>query len=317
VRVAPKLAGEGRRVVVTGAGGYVGHQAVDQLLALGCEVHTLAREDSNIAGVHVHRADLLTDGDLTWQLAAIGADTLLHCAWSVAPGRFWTDPANIDWVAASLRLFRAFVSSGGRRIVGVGSCAEYDWTGSPFVEKGSPIRPSTLYGNAKAALGGLLTSFARQESISAGWGRLFFLYGPREPRGKLVADAICTLIAGQRLATTPGLQRRDFMHVEDAGRALALLALSGVEGPVNIASGVCVPVRRLIERIEILTRTSELVDYGARAPAPGDPPELAANIVRARDELGFVPRFNIDDGLADTVDWWIKKLGVRTDAERA
>lgn len=298
--------GTGPKVLVTGATGYVGKAAVRHLRTLGCTVHALGRHDPG-DGVAWRQADLLADADLQAMVAEIDAQVCLHLAWSVPPGRFWTHPDNLDWVGASLRLFRAFAAAGGRRIVGVGSCAEYAWD-TPVLREDMAPRPGTLYGRAKAALADLLFAFAEQEGLQAAWARLFFLYGPGEPEGKLVSDATSTLLRGGRVATTPGEQSRDFLHVDDVGRALALLTCAAMTGPVNIASGQAVRVREVLERIERLTDIEGRVDYGHRALPAGEPMELAGDVSRLRDELGFRPRLSLDAGLRDTVDHWRQRL---------
>lgn len=299
-----------RRVLLTGASGYVGRATANALVKLGHEVHVMGRTDPGIPGVGFHYADLLAGEDLALPINASGADHLLHLAWSVTPGRFWTDLGNLNWVGASLKLFRAFVEAGGRRIVGVGSCAEYAWNSSPLKETVSELDPATLYGAAKANLWRLLDALARQEGVSVSWGRLFFLYGPGEPRGKLVADAVTALLDGKRCETSAGLQRRDFIHVDDAGMALAQLLGSNVTGPVNIASGQCVMVRDVLEEIIGQTGGTGLVDFGARSLAEGEPVELAADVTRLRHEVGFTPAFSLERGIAHTVAWWRSRSGI-------
>jgi nucleoside-diphosphate-sugar epimerase len=173
-----------------------------------------------------------------------------------------------------------------------------------LVENASATKPATLYGTAKAATWQGLHELAQAKGLSTAWARVFFLYGPREPRGKLVADAVCALLDGGTVATTPGLQRRDFIHVGDAGRAIAMLAASDVQGPVNIASGDCVPVRDVLAEVERATGISGHVDYGARTLPASEPLELAADVTRLRGEVGFTPQHSLASGMADTVRWW-------------
>src|SRR5262249_35683519 len=161
----------------------------------------------------------------------------------------WCAPQNLDWVSASLHLARQFAEAGGRRLVVAGTCAEYAWGPSCLVEGESACIPATLYGASKDALRRLLHMFGEVEQISVCWGRVFFPYGPGEKTGRLVRDAIASLLAGERFETSHGRQCRDFMHVEDVASAFALLADSDVRGAVNIGSGAATPVRAILEQI--------------------------------------------------------------------
>ena len=77
----------------------------------------------------------------------------------------------------------------------------------------------------------MLTGYAASTGLSLAWVRLFYLYGPGEAPGRLVGDAARALRAGPRFATSEGHQRRDFLHVAEAGEAFAALLDSDVEGP--------------------------------------------------------------------------------------
>src|SRR6266849_3237907 len=136
------------RVLVTGASGFVGRQAVPLLVARGHEVIAVGRPDAETAppkGVRFVTCDLLREGSAAELIDTHRPSHLLHLAWNVTPGRFWTDPDNLDWVSTSLRLFRAFAEQGGERFVGIGSCAEYDWSHDFLSENETPLRPQTLY----------------------------------------------------------------------------------------------------------------------------------------------------------------------------
>src|SRR5215207_5082472 len=89
---------------------------------------------------------------------------------------------------ASLALLRAFAAAGGRRAVVAGTSAEYDWhaVGRRCHERRTPLRPATLYGAAKHALHTAAAPYAEQVGFELAWGRVFFVYGPWEPEGRLV-----------------------------------------------------------------------------------------------------------------------------------
>jgi nucleoside-diphosphate-sugar epimerase len=228
---------------------------------------------------------------------------LLHLAWYAKPGLFWASLENLRWVAASLELYLAFADAGGTRAVVAGTCAEYDWTHALLDEGQTPLAPRTLYGRCKRMLHDLLDEAGRQTDVNLAWGRIFFLYGPHEPRGRLVSDVATALLESREAPCSSGTQERDYMHVHDVGRAFAALVDSDISGPVNIASGDCVPVRSIISTLGSLTGGAPLIRFGAR-PQPNDPPRLAASVEILKDRLGFRPVFDLAGGLADTVRWW-------------
>ena len=249
--------------------------------------------------------DLLSADDETiTKVSAIEADTLIHTAWCTEPGSYWTSIDNLRWMAASLRLFDAFLQGGGKRVVVVGTCAEYDWRYHTLVERETPLIPSTLYGTAKASLHKTLECYTKEHGISFGWAHVFFPFGPHEKRRRLLSDLIVNLLTGTEMPVSEGRQIRDFLHVEDVAAAIVRLAASNVQGPVNIGSGDARPLRDVIEIAAKEAGRPDLVRYGARPPITNDPPSLAASVNRLRDEVGFQPRYGLQEGLKSTVDWW-------------
>lgn len=296
-----------KRVLVTGGGGFVGRHALPQLVARGWEVHAAGRSPlppDAADGVTFHPCDLLTEGEAARVVAAIEPTHLLHLAWNAVPGKFWSDLDNLDWVAASLRLYRAFAAAGGRRAVLAGTCAEYDWSHAELSETATPLVPHTLYGKAKNAFRELAQSAAGPLGLEMAWGRIFFLYGPHEAAARLVPDVVTSLLREQPALCSHGRQERDFMHVADVAGAFVALLESGYTGPVNIASGDARPLAEVIGSIAALIGRPELVRLGARQAPAGDPPRLAADVRVLFDEVGFRPRFDLESGLKETVEWW-------------
>jgi nucleoside-diphosphate-sugar epimerase len=296
------------RVLVSGAGGFVGLPVLARLAPADTEVHALCTHarPPTLAGVQWHRLDLADYAAVDRVIAELAPERLVHLAWHTEHGRFWAAPENVTWVERSLRLLRAFVRAGGRRLVMLGTCAEYDWrtAADPFVESGSPLVPATLYGVAKDALRRLASAYAEQEGVELAWGRLFLLYGPREAPGRLVPSVIRSLLAGQPVATASPERVRDLLHVEDVAGAVVALLDSSVVGAVNIASGSGVTVGEVVDRIVQLIGRPELVRPGMLPDRPGEPPLLLADVSRLRDEVGYRPRLGLAEGLAATVRWW-------------
>ena len=295
-------------ILVTGASGFVGRHVVAPLVDRGFRVHCAGRTAIDLEGCQYHAADAMAEGAIDRVLRDVQPGTLLHLAWDTEPGAFWTSRLNLDWVGASLRLYRVFSAAGGRRAVLVGSCAEYDWSYQVLTENATPCRPATLYGIAKHALHSIAAEAAALDGVELAWGRIFHLYGPGEKPGRLVSDVVRSLLCGEPVETTIGRQVRAFLHVADVAEALAALAASDVTGPVNIAGSEPHTLAELLAVVGDALGRRDLLRLGARPLSPGDPNCLLGSCARLRDEVGFTPRYDLDAGIRDTIDWWRGQL---------
>ena len=293
-----------RRVILTGASGLIGRQAIAPLLDRGFEVHAVARRaGASRGGLHWHAVDLLDEAAATALVKDVAASHLLHLAWYAEPGKFWNSAENLRWVAASLSLARTFAESGGTDLVAAGSCAEYDWDAAGVCEEGAtPLKPHTLYGAAKHALRQLLEAYAPVARLRLAWGRIFLLYGPEEHPARLVPSVIRPLLAGREAALSHGAQLRDFLHAADVAGAFAALLDGPVEGAVNIGSGRATAIRDLVGIIARELGRGDLVRLGALPD--NSPALLVPDIRRLRDEVGFRPAFSLEEGLQDAILWW-------------
>jgi len=294
-----------KKVLVTGASGFIGRYCLPLLVQQGYEIHAVARQkpqETIEQDVRWHECDLLQPGSASSLVQQTRPTHLLHLAWYAVPQKFWTAPANLDWVRASLDLLRSFTESGGERIVAAGTCAEYAWDSGECLEAQTALLPHTLYGSCKLAFGQILDSWGRQTGLSSAWGRVFFLYGPQEHPSRVVAYVTQSLLEGKEALCSDGTQMRDFLHVEDVASAFVSMLGSDVDGPVNIGSGKAVALRDVLMTIGELTGRPELLRFGARGSA-GEAPAFWANNQKLL-QSGWSPRYNLTRGLAETVEWW-------------
>jgi nucleoside-diphosphate-sugar epimerase len=298
------------KVLITGATGFVGRHCLPFLKSSGYEVHAVSSKPVKdaLAGVQWHQQDLLQSNSMAGLIGEIGATHLLHLAWCTEPNQYWNSSENLVWLQASLGLLRAFGESGGERVVMAGTCAEYDWSEGRCSETSTKLMPTSLYGTSKHALRLVVEAYAEQKGLSAAWARLFFLYGPHEHPRRLVASVVRSLLNNEPALCTSGLQQRDFLFIEDAASALVALLNSDVRGPVNIASGEAVPIKDVATRIGELLHRPELIKLGAIDNNAAEPQLLAADVERLRNEVKWQPQFDLQRGLAATIEWTRQQL---------
>lgn len=304
-----------KRVLVTGATGCIGRHALPELVTHGWEVHAVSsRGVAENADIVWHQADLLDPQQVRLVTKRARASHLLHLAWYIAPGRWASAPENFAWVQASLELLHAFQRDGGTRVVTAGSCLEYDWNYGYCSEIRTPCAPHTAYGVCKHALQMLTSAFTAGTDLTSAWGRVFFLYGPYEHPERLVASVVRSLLSGEPARCSHGNQIRDYLFAQDVADAFVALLDSNLTGPVNIASGQPVALKDIVTRIGSLVGRADLIRLGAIPAAPTDTPLVVADITRLRDELGWRPRWSLDQGLEPTIAWWRSRMPAATGA---
>jgi nucleoside-diphosphate-sugar epimerase len=297
------------RILLTGATGFIGAPVARELVARGDEVHAFAVPGdagrTRLEGVRVrwHEADLMDLAAVECGIEQAAPEVLVHLAWYAVPTDYLHHERNYDLVAASVRLAQRAIDMGCKRLVAAGTCFEYDLSKSAPLTESSPTAPFTVYGACKHALFEMLVQLAAARRVSFAWPRFFFLHGPNEPATRLVPAVARALLAGERARVSSGDQVRDFLHVDDAARAVAAIVRSELVGAVNVGSGAPTRVRDVVEAIANECGGLDRVDWGAVARRPGDPEFVCASTEKLRS-TGWTPRFDLRAGVAESVSWW-------------
>lgn len=271
-------------VLLTGASGFVGRAVLAELVTRGIPVHAVSRRlGPPLVGVVWHQADLLTPEGRA-QVAGL-APRLIHGAWDVDHGTFWTSPANWLWHAASLDLVRRFRSAGGGRVVALGTCAEYDADDPGPWNETRPIRPATSYGQAKAALWQDLSGLCAADLT---WARLFHLFGPGEDPRRFVPSICGALAAGRPAMIREPHLIRDYAPTPHVARCLAGLLDGPSRGACDIGSGSAVSLGELAGWIGKALNAAELLHLSP-VPEVKDAVRMAPQLLRLRQGCAFEP----------------------------
>lgn len=289
------------KVLITGGTGFIGRPLLQLLTETSADVHATSRQhQSNSNLITWHRTDLLDPGASRSLVSGLEPDSILHLAWEATPGEYLNSSLNQRWVDATEELFAAFVETGGRRFVGVGSMLEYAPGHEVCDEELTPSRPQSPYGVAKLRAASSVLQAGRESPTTSCWARIFHIYGPGEPRAKLISHIATHLIRGERAPLTLGAQVRDFIFVKDAVSALDALLHSDIEGVVNIGTGEGSSVRSIATLIGEKLGRPDLLGFG-EIPLDGQSNPRVIAAVHKLKSLGWEPKVRVEEGVELTI----------------
>lgn len=300
-----------KKILITGASGFIGSHIVQILLRKGFEVHAVTSGSSTFLHEHLiwHQLDLLQTETIDSLCASVQADYLLHLAWVTNTNKYWNSTDNFYWLKSSIQLFDSFIKYGGKRIVSSGSCAEYDWSYGYCTEALTPSSKSSApYVVCKQALSSVLQSFSEVCGVSTACGRPFYLYGPNENSERLVSYIITNLLNDKPVFCRNGSLIRDYLYVEDVADAFVSLLVSEIEGVVNIASGQPIMIRDLVNCIAEKLNKISLVQMDNNNTEENQATLVLASTERLNYEVQWHPIYSLDAALDKTLFWWANNV---------
>ena len=180
--------------------------------------------------------DLLDYADFQSLMNSFKPQLLCHLAWVTDFGEFWQSEKNSDWCYATEKLVKAFVNSGGSKVLITGSCAEYEISGNPLIEYSTPLAFDTNYSIYKNRARELVRSICHESELDFVWARIFYLYGEGQDRRKFIPSILSTLNRDVPRITLRDNNVYDYLHVSDAAEAIVALLHSNARGDYNICS---------------------------------------------------------------------------------
>lgn len=295
-----------KRILVTGAGGFVGAAIVRAAVAAGHEVVAAARTDiSRLATIGdrivLKRIDLANQEEVSALLASVRPEVVIHSAWEGVGGSLRSGDIQFDNIRTSVTLVDAAIASGARKFVGIGSQAEYGRYDRRIIESDLP-QPTMLYGAAKLAAYHLAAQRCRDAGLSFAWLRLFSVYGPGDNSNWLIPSSAALLLRGTAPLCTAGTQKWDYLYIDDvASGVLAVAVTDEASGVFNLSSGDPVAVRTIIEMLRDLAAPGLDLVFGAIPFGPDQIMHLEGDSRRLRQATGWYPQTALPDGLRHVV----------------
>jgi UDP-glucose 4-epimerase len=307
--------------LVTGGAGFIGSHLVDDLLRAGHAVRILDDFSTGLRGNLAQHAGIveIVEGSLTdplsVELAVRGVGTVYHLGALASVARSVESPAvsHAACATGTVLLLDAARKAGVRRVVYAASSSAYGGvTGDVGQTEDILPRAKSPYAAAKLAGEFYMQAFAATYGIEAVSVRFFNIFGPRQ-RADSPYSGVIALFAAAMLRGEPptvhgdGLQSRDFTFVANAVQALRKAAEADAtvaSGNVyNVGTGRSVTVLDLVNALNaILGKKLSPTFAPSRA---GDVRFSRADISRTRRDLGYDPKVTFEDGLRQTVQWYI------------
>jgi UDP-glucose 4-epimerase len=302
--VDPAVAG--RRVLVTGAAGFIGAALCRALARSGAEVHGVSRSHREGGGVRWWSADLAEPEAAGDVLRNVRPDVVFHLASHVSGDRAVGAvlPTVRDNLLSTVNLLTAACEQDGPRVVLAGSMEESDPGGPDAV----PVSP---YAAAKSAATGYARMFQALYGLPVVSLRVFMVYGPgQRDDTKLIPYVTTTLLRDEQPRLSSGTREVDWVYVDDVVAAFLAAAAATPPGtPVDVGTGELTTVRAVVERIARLVGSDAEPQFGALADRPMERRRVA-DAARTRELIGWEPETPLDDGLARTVQWFRERRAI-------
>jgi len=305
-----------RRVLVTGAHGFLGSHLTASLLEQGYDVAILKREGSDLRRIsHLMdritavNADLRDPDHILSAVRTAKPEAILHLAAFYAVEH---TPAQVGiMVDTNVRGAVALLESARVEktplFVNTSTCTVYRELGTPRTEA-DPVAPQNLYDLTKAHAEEACRFYRNRFGVPSVTLRIFPPYGPGDNERRLIPSVIRHLQRGESPALTSGTQRWDFVHARDIAAAyLAVLAApeQALQGELfNVATGDARTVREVVEQVRTLLGSATPLRWDAIPHRRNEIWLNSGNAEKIRAMLGWEPRVPLAEGLAGTVVWF-------------
>jgi len=315
----------GKRVLITGADGFIGSHLTEALVAAGCTVRAFvfynsfnswgwldSLPDGTRAGLDVFAGDVRDPNGV--RAAMRDVEVVFHLAALIAiPFSYHSPDSYVDTnIKGTLNVLQAARDAGVERVVVTSTSEVYGTARYVPIDEAHPFQGQSPYSATKIGADRLAESFARSFELPVVIARPFNTYGPRQSARAVVPTIITQLLAGRTEIHLGALSpTRDLTFVADTCRGfLALAACDAAVGrEVNMGSGAEISIGELAQRLiaQIAPDARVTTDEQRLRPERSEVERLLCDASLMRSLTGWAPEVSLDEGLARTVAWFRKR----------
>ena len=305
-----------QRILVSGAGGFLGSHLCDKLLSNGHEVLAV---DNFFTGARTNVAHLLGNPkfellrhDVTFPLF-VEVDAIYNLASPASPVHYQKDP--VQTIKTNILGAVNMLGMAKRLRVPIFQASTSEVYGDPEVHPQTeeywgnvnPIGPRACYDEGKRAAETLFFDYNRQHNVSIRVARIFNTYGPRMATGdgRVVSNFVVQALRGEDITIYgDGQQTRSFCYVSDLvdGFVRMMGKTESLVGPINLGNPNEFTMLELAEKVIAKTGSKSKLRF---EPLPqDDPKQRQPDITKAKNQLGWEPKVQLDDGLDMTIEYF-------------
>ncbi|MFZ5354274.1 MAG: NAD-dependent 4,6-dehydratase LegB [Bacillota bacterium] len=323
---------KGKKVIVTGAEGFIGSHLVERLVEKNCDVTAFVQYNSfnNWGWIETFDKNLkdsikVVQGDIRdyshLKNCISGNEVVMHLAALIAiPYSYHSPDAYVNTnITGTLNVMQACKEAGIAKIVHTSTSEVYGTAQYVPIDEKHPLHAQSPYAATKIGADKIAESFHLSFGLPVATIRPFNTYGPRQSARAIIPTIISQVLAGSKTIKLGNLEpTRDFNYVLDTVNGFILVAENDntVGEVINVGSGKEITIGELAKSIfKLMDADIEIQsDMNRHRPETSEVYRLWSNISKAQNIIGYSPKFTLEEGLSATIDWMrINKSSFKTD----
>lgn len=309
-----------KKVLVTGAGGFIGSHLVEKLFELGANIRAFVRYNSrndygllDILPDHIRKQIEIIAGDLrdieSVRNAVKGVNVVFHLGASIAIPYSYINPRDMieTNILGTLNILNSVKEYRVEKMIQTSSSEVYGTAVYVPMDEKHPLNAQSPYAASKIGADKLVESFFLSYNLPVAIIRPFNTYGPRQSARAVIPTIITQALSSDKISLGSLYPTRDFTYIEDTVDGFIKIAESPltIGEVVNIGSGMEISIGDLANKvISMIGKKMEVISEPNRIrPSASEVKRLLADNEKARNLMAWKPKISLDEGLDRVIKW--------------